>query len=60
MVPAILQALERIRLGLVGTPWEERFQLVDIGPMSPRLTGSDIYRLGKPELDSQEPPHEAY
>jgi len=46
---------EGVRLDLVGTPWEQRLQPVDVRPASPRLAGIAIYRLGKGVLDSNEP-----
>jgi len=47
---------ERVRLDLVGTPWEKRLQPVDIRPTTPRLARIEIYRLGKAGSDSNEPP----
>jgi hypothetical protein len=47
---------ERVRLDLVGTPWEQRLQSVDVHPTSPRLAGIAIYRLGKAVMDSHAPP----
>jgi class 3 adenylate cyclase len=35
----------QVRLDLVGTPWEERLQLVDVRPTGPRLAEIEIYRL---------------
>ena len=46
---------ERVRQDLAGTPWEQRLQLVDVQPTSPRLAGIAIYRLGKAVVDSHAP-----
>jgi hypothetical protein len=47
---------ERVRQDLVGTPWEQRLQAVDMRAPSPRLAGIVIYRLGKAVMDSHAPP----
>jgi class 3 adenylate cyclase len=37
----------QVQRDLMGTPWEERLQPVDVRPAPPRLAGIEIYRLGK-------------
>jgi hypothetical protein len=35
----------QVRRDLVGTPWAERLQRVDVSPTNPRLAEIEIYRL---------------
>jgi class 3 adenylate cyclase len=46
---------ERVRQDLAGTPWEQRLQLVDVQPTSPRLAEIEIYCLGKAVVNSNAP-----
>jgi class 3 adenylate cyclase len=50
---------ERVRLDLVGTPWQQRLQPVDVRSTSPRLAGIEIYCLGKVAVESNALPPRA-
>jgi class 3 adenylate cyclase len=40
----------QVWLDLMGTPWHQQFQPVDVEPIVPPLAEIEVYRLGKPEL----------